>query len=292
MPLLSYLVDYFHFTNFYPDLFFTTITIDICVAIFVFSIYSWFLDIIFEATYCGFHTMKVIQGLRYGMILFIASEIMFFFSFFWAFFHCSVSPSIWIGCIWPPAGIKTINPWGLPLFNTLILLSSGITVTYAHKALTAGSRVKQVLSKILYYKDDIYGIQKMFVSKPQLTYIYKEGRPLLHKNSAYNHVTIGLMLTLVYGILFTLIQCYEYINTNFTIADGIYGSIFFVTTGFHGVHVIIGTIFLGVCLFRHCLYHFTTEFNFGFEAAIWYWHFVDVVWLFLFISIYWWGGNY
>lgn len=213
--------------------------------IFIFVMFLWFWDVIVEGTYQGHHTKLVQRGLRMGMILFIVSEVMFFFGIFWAFFHSSLSPNIEIGAIWPPKGIVTFDPWKVPLLNTIILLTSGASVTWAHHALVAGHR---------------------------------------------SEVTNGLALTVFLGIFFTLFQAYEYKHALFTMQDTVYGSVFFLSTGFHGFHVIIGTIFLLACLLRHLNYHFTNTHHLGFEAAAWYWHFVDVVWLFLFISIYWWGS--
>jgi len=207
----------------------------------------WWRDIIREATFEGQHTMAVQRGLRWGMILFIVSEIMFFFAFFWAFFWSSCAPAIEIGAIWPPKGIVPFNHMEIPLLNTLILLTSGATVTVCHNAMVAGNR-----------KVTIY----------------------------------SLLATIFYAIIFTGFQAYEYCHASFTISDGIYGSCFYLATGFHGFHVFVGTCFLTVCLVRCINYHFTREHHFGFEAAAWYWHFVDVVWLFLFVSIYWWGGSY
>jgi len=204
----------------------------------VFYMFRWFADIIIESTYEGQHTLKVQQGIRLGMCLFIISEVFFFFSFFWGFFHNSLSPSLSVGFIWPPVGINTLNPWGLPLWNTIILLSSGVTITCCHKAILAGER---------------------------------------------NSTTNGLISTILYGIIFTFVQGYEYNNAGFSINDGIFGSMFFMLTGFHGFHVLVGTIFLIVCLYRQINYHFTRRQHVGLEACIWYWHFVDVVWLFLFI---------
>lgn len=204
----------------------------------------WWRDVIREATYQGHHTTVVQTGLRFGMILFIVSEIMFFFAFFWAFFHSSLAPSVEIGSIWPPQAIHPFNPWEVPLLNTIILLSSGATVTWAHHAITTGLRTEAIY---------------------------------------------GLILTVFLAIFFTALQVFEYQEASFNIADGIYGSTFYMATGFHGFHVIIGTLFLIVCLIRLIKYHFTTTHHFGFEAAAWYWHFVDVVWLFLFVTIYWWG---
>lgn len=205
----------------------------------------WWRDIIREATFQGHHTHVVQKGLRYGMILFIISEVFFFVAFFWAFFHSSLAPSVELGAVWPPKGIEVLNPWGVPLLNTVILLSSGATVTWAHHSIISGNRYEAVM---------------------------------------------GLTLTIVLALIFTALQGLEYYEAPFTIADGIYGSTFFIATGFHGLHVIIGTIFLTVCLVRLIKYHFTKHHHFGFEAAAWYFHFVDVVWLFLFVSIYWWGA--
>nr|WRK67369.1 cytochrome c oxidase subunit 3 [Semirhynchia dumbrodiana] len=213
--------------------------------IMILTMIQWWRDIIRESTLQGLHTSNVIFGLRWGMILFIVSEIFFFVSFFWAFFHSSLSPTIEIGMSWPPAGIITFNPIEIPLLNTVILLSSGITITWAHHSLM---------------------------------------------NSNYTQTVQGLFFTILLGVYFTMLQAYEYIEAPFTIADSVYGSTFFMATGFHGLHVIIGTTFLLVCFIRHINFHFSLNHHFGFEAAAWYWHFVDVVWLFLYISIYWWGG--
>lgn len=210
-----------------------------------FCIFRWFTDIVSEATFEGNHTLRVQRGIRQGMILFIVSEIFFFFSFFWAFFHSSLIPSIFIGAVWPPQGIETLNPWGLPFLNTVILLSSGVSITWAHRNIIAGRHWDTVIS---------------------------------------------LAITVFLGLLFTSLQIKEYIDAPFAINSGIYGSIFFLATGFHGLHVLIGTIFLIVCFFRQLRFHFLRDHHLGFETAAWYWHFVDVVWLFLFVTIYWWGS--
>nr|AMQ99558.1 cytochrome c oxidase subunit III [Polyphaga plancyi] len=213
--------------------------------IMILTMIQWWRDITREGTYQGLHTKMVMKGLRWGMILFIISEILFFISFFWAFFHSSLSPTIDIGSTWPPTGINPFNPLQIPLLNTAILLASGVTVTWAHHGLLENN----------------------------------------HKQTFQ-----GLLITIILGLYFTLLQAYEYIEASFTIADSIYGSTFFVATGFHGLHVIIGTTFLIMCLLRHLVMHFSSNHHFGFEAAAWYWHFVDVVWLFLYTSIYWWGS--
>nr|YP_008593293.1 cytochrome c oxidase subunit III [Nipponoluciola cruciata]BAN82546.1 cytochrome c oxidase subunit III [Nipponoluciola cruciata]BDE56951.1 cytochrome c oxidase subunit III [Nipponoluciola cruciata] len=206
---------------------------------------QWWRDTTREGTFQGLHTLKVVKGLRWGMILFITSEVLFFVSFFWSFFHSSLAPSIEIGMIWPPKSIIPFNPIQIPLLNTTILISSGITVTWAHHSLMEND-----------YKQAIY----------------------------------SLGITILLGIYFSILQAYEYMESTFTIADSVYGSSFFMATGFHGIHVMIGTTFLAVCLLRQFKNHFSSTHHFGFEAAAWYWHFVDVVWLFLYISIYWWGS--
>nr|AWT58377.1 cytochrome c oxidase subunit III [Andraca olivacea] len=209
------------------------------------TMYQWWRDISREGTYQGKHTILVTKGLQWGMVLFIVSEIFFFISFFWAFFHSSLSPNIEIGAIWPPLNIIPFNPFQIPLLNTIILLSSGVTVTWAHHSLMENN---------------------------------------------HSETNKSLFITICLGVYSTILQAYEYLEASFSIADSIYGSTFFTATGFHGLHVIIGTFFLLICLLRHLNNHFSKNHHFGFEAAAWYWHFVDVVWLFLYISIYWWGN--
>lgn len=207
-------------------------------------IYIWWRDVIRESTFLGIHTKLVYRRIRMGIILFILSETFFFLSFFWAYFHSSLSPTIEIGQSWPPLGIIPFNPFNIPLLNTIILVSSGLTITWSHH-------------RIL--------------------------------NANLQERKKALSITLVLGIYFTLIQFIEYNESKFTISDSIYGSTFFLATGFHGLHVLIGSTFLFVCLLRIIFLHFSPQHHFGFERATWYWHFVDVVWLFLYISIYWWG---
>ncbi|MFN0218759.1 MAG: cytochrome c oxidase subunit 3 [Hyphomicrobium sp.] len=236
----------------------------------------WWRDVIREA-HKGDHTPVVQMHLRYGMILFIASEVMFFVAWFWAYFDSALFPAgvhdllnnagnlvgltsrnEVYGGQWPPVPVEataaatpgsfahTFDPWGLPLVNTLILLLSGCTVTWAHHALLNNDR---------------------------------------------RGLVVGLTFTVILGAIFTICQAIEYSHAGFSYAGHTYGSTFFMATGFHGAHVIIGTIFLFVCLMRALKGHFTPQQHFGFEAAAWYWHFVDVVWLFLFACIYVWGAG-
>ncbi|MDJ0685199.1 MAG: cytochrome c oxidase subunit 3 [Alphaproteobacteria bacterium] len=216
------------------------------------TMYYWWRDVVRESRR-GDHKPVVQLGLRYGMVLFIASEVMFFAAFFWAFFDASLFADEAIqvarvehtGGVWPPKGVETFDPFSLPFMNTLVLLLSGCTVTWAHHALREGKR-EQLIQ--------------------------------------------GLALTVFLGVCFTALQIYEYSHAAFGFTDGIYSSTFFMATGFHGFHVIVGTIFLAVCLARAVAGDFTPGRHFGFEAAAWYWHFVDVVWLFLFVAVYWWGA--
>jgi cytochrome c oxidase subunit 3 len=236
----------------------------------LYTMAGWWNEVAKESVVKGNHTPIVKLHLRYGMILFIASEVMFFFAWFFAYFNSAFFPlDVSIGT-WPPQGVVTFDPWHLPLVNTLILLTSGTTVTWAHHAIQHNDRKGAIQ---------------------------------------------GLGLTIALGLLFTCVQAYEYSHAEFTFGfngaalmpftdeahkyltvgqgnlGAIYGSTFFMATGFHGMHVIIGTIFLIVCMFRLLAGHFTPERHFGFEAAAWYWHFVDVVWLFLFAAIYVWGAS-
>nr|YP_010478314.1 cytochrome c oxidase subunit III [Nesophrosyne sp. 17 GMB-2012]UVI59758.1 cytochrome c oxidase subunit III [Nesophrosyne sp. 17 GMB-2012] len=213
--------------------------------IIVLTMIQWWRDVIRESTFQGLHTKKVIAGMKWGMMLFIASEILFFSSFFWAFFHSSLCPTIEVGMQWPPLGIKSFNPLSIPLLNTLILLSSGVSITWAHNAIT---------------------------------------------NNNLTQAKQSLWITMILAVYFTLLQCVEYFEAPFSLSDSVYGSTFFMSTGFHGLHVIIGTIFIAISTSRMIKLHMSTQHHVGFEASAWYWHFVDVVWLFLYVSIYWWGG--
>ena len=211
----------------------------------VVTAFTWWRDVSREGAFQGSHTHVVVAGLRWGIILFITSEVFFFLSFFWAFFHSRLAPNVELGSKWPPVGIITFNPWGVPLLNTIILLSSGVRVTWAHKRFEADFHKQTILI---------------------------------------------LNLTIVLGLYFTVLQAIEYIEATFSIADSVYGSTFFIATGFHGLHVIVGTLFLIVCSLRISKGLLRAYHHFGLIAAIWYWHFVDVVWLFLYGWIYGWGA--
>jgi cytochrome c oxidase subunit 3 len=213
------------------------------------TMFFWWRDVVRESRTPGLHGPIVRLGLRYGMTLFIASEVMFFVGFFWAYFNFFFFPENVSGAAvpsWPPAGVHTFDPFHFPLLNTMILLLSGTTITWAHHSLLENNR-----------------------------------RGLI----------MGLGLTILLGLCFTTFQAIEYSDAPFKFTGGIYPSVFFLATGFHGFHVIVGTTFLIVCWFRARAGQFTPERHFGFEAAAWYWHFVDVVWLFLFICIYWIGSS-
>ncbi|NNE56767.1 MAG: cytochrome c oxidase subunit 3 [Hellea sp.] len=218
--------------------------------------FGWWRDVARESE-AGDHTPVVDIGLRYGMIMFIMQEAMFFVGWFWMFFELGLWHKVrekWeiaqAECYgeWPVCEIETIDPFHIPLMNTLVLLLSGTTVTWAHHALIKGDR----------------------------------------KGAKW-----GLFLTVVLGIFFTYLQGVEYMEAfahrdgeSFWLSTNVYGSAFFLATGFHGLHVLIGTIFLAVCYLRLVRGGFTPQKHFGLEAAAWYWHFVDVVWLFLFVFVY------
>lgn len=211
----------------------------------ILSMSFWWRDIIAEGTYQGNHTLAVRQGLNTGVALFILSEALFFLAIFWAFFHSALSPTPELGCNWPPVGITAVNPFELPLLNTVILLSSGVTVTFAHHSLIQGER---------------------------------------------SGALIGLIATVLLAVIFTAFQQIEYFVSSFTLSDGVFGSTFYFATAFHGVHVMIGSAFIFVGLWRVYAYHQTNNHHLGLESSILYWHFVDIVWLFLYIAIYYWGS--
>ena len=210
----------------------------------LFTLLGWWRDVANEAKTKD-HTKQVHTGFRYGMALFIASEVMFFVAFFWAYFNAALFPNEAMGNVWPPKSIETLNAWDLPYFNTLLLLLSGTTVTWAHDAIAKGN-IKEMM---------------------RLTGV-----------------------TVLLGVIFLCVQMYEYSHATFAMSGGIYPSTFYMATGFHGFHVFVGVCFLAVAWLRAKKGHFKKGDHFGFDAAAWYWHFVDVVWLFLFMAIYWWGA--
>lgn len=207
-------------------------------------VYQWWRDVIRERTYQGFHTKIVVYGLKLRILLFIISEVFFFIRIFWCYFHIFLSPRIEIGRLWPPKNIQMFNPYNVPLLNTVILLASGVSVTWCHYSL---------INRFKYER------------------------------------FIRLLITVLLGIIFTLFQYIEYSEASFSITDSVYGSIFFISTGFHGLHVLIGTLFLLINLIRIYNRNYSSIHHFGFEAAAWYWHFVDVVWLFLYLLVYYWS---
>lgn len=208
----------------------------------IFIMLVWWRDVIRESLLQGFHTLNVQTNLKIRILLFIFREVLFFRAFFWTFLHSSLSPTLELGLIWPPLQIIPLNPFRIPFLNTLVLVRSGLTITWRHHSL------------------------------------------INNKNSQSR-----LFITIFLGFYFTFLQFTEYKETIFSIADSIYGSIFFVGTGFHGIHVLIGSIFLTICSIRLLNNQFSSMHLIGYEIAIWYWHFVDVIWLFLFSLIYWWG---
>lgn len=212
----------------------------------VFQLIGWMINLLSESIFQGKHTRYVLVNLKWGMFLFILSEVMFFVSFFWSYIWFGVEPFLAIGCFWPPFGVPSVSPWKIPFINTILLVISGLCVTWAHiSAETSFSRTE---------------------------------------------AKVGLFLTLVLSFLFLLNQLIEYLYIELEFGDSIYGSIFFLSTGFHFSHVLIGSILLSFVFFRLFYPLCSKEFHFiGFTVAVWYWHFVDVVWIFLFLIVYYWG---
>lgn len=217
---------------------------NITVAVVAITSAIWWADAIKESKTQGEHQKIVSKGLKIGILIFIASEVMFFFRFFWSYFHRGARPSLEVGQRWPPRGINRFEPTNVPLLNTLILISSGVSVTWAHHCLIKGGKKRRVR---------------------------------------------GIAVTCGLGVYFSFLQYIEYKQGEFSLRDSCYGTIFFIATGFHGIHVIIGSTFLMVTLINMAKIRVTREHHNSFEIAAWYWHFVDVVWLFLYLSIYWWG---
>nr|YP_009713614.1 cytochrome c oxidase subunit III [Paramacrosteles nigromaculatus]QGG46172.1 cytochrome c oxidase subunit III [Paramacrosteles nigromaculatus] len=237
MSMTSGTVMWFHYNE--------TWLMNLGMIIIMLTMMQWWRDVVRESTFQGMHTKMVVKSMKLGMILFILSEVLFFTSFFWAFFHSSLSPTIEIGLQWPPMGIKPFNPMNIPMLNTMILLSSGISITWAHNSML---------------------------------------------NNNFTQTIQSMIFTVLLGFYFSMLQALEYYEASFTMADSVYGSTFFMSTGFHGIHVMIGTLFIMISMMRINKLHMSSNHHVGFESSAWYWHFVDVVWLFLYISIYWWGS--
>nr|QBZ38165.1 cytochrome c oxidase subunit III [Purohita sinica] len=216
-----------------------------CLINLMLNVYQWWRDVKRESSFKGDHTKIVKKMIKMGMLLFILSEIMFFVSFFWAFFHASLSPSIEIGMKWPPKGVYSFNPMEIPLLNTIILISSGASITWAHNALLTNKFKQTILS---------------------------------------------ILITIILSVYFTSLQWIEYSKSNFTISDSVFGSSFFMTTGFHGIHVLMGTMFICAALKSIILMESNKNNHLSLELSAWYWHFVDVVWLFLYLILYWWNN--
>nr|YP_010565470.1 cytochrome c oxidase subunit III [Parakontikia atrata]UZA66412.1 cytochrome c oxidase subunit 3 [Parakontikia atrata] len=211
---------------------------------FIFVLLLWFGNVEYESS-VGSHSSVVSKGLRLGMLLFITSEVLFFFSFFWSYFHNCWSPSVSIGT-WPPYGCPSfvLDPFAIPLLNTVYLLSSGVSITACHQ--------------------------------------------IIVNNGKRNWLIVSWYVTVLYGLLFLDFQLEEYMFTSFSINSSVYGSVFFMLTGFHGFHVIIGLLLLFYWFLRlNYTVEFSSEQHVSFEITAWYWHFVDVVWLFLFVVVYW-----
>ena len=302
-------------------------------------LWCWWKDVVEESL--TQHTKRIKRGIAIGMVLFIVSEVMFFFSFFWAFFHVSLAPSVELGCVWPPKGLETlvISPFGAPLLNTVILLASGVTVTCAHYAFLAYCyRQRRFMDYLGAFGDYLRfaGLRAWFVGHGQVSnkapdwapfsqdavlelkaFVQGHGGASLQHYSDNVRITPTLwsnlhdevfpsqvahptflcsfrhfLLTLGLAVFFTISQGLEYLDSAVCISDGVYGSTFFVMTGFHGFHVVVGTIFLAVCFGRILKHRYSFVHFVGLECAIWYWHFVDVVWLFLFFFVYYWGNAF
>nr|YP_010180064.1 cytochrome c oxidase subunit 3 [Saprochaete ingens]QUX32910.1 cytochrome c oxidase subunit 3 [Magnusiomyces ingens]QUX32932.1 cytochrome c oxidase subunit 3 [Saprochaete ingens] len=210
-----------------------------------YMLFLWFRDIISEGTYLGNHTLAVRNGMNLGFMLFMVSECMFFLGMFWAFGHSALNPTVELGGVWPPLGMEAIGPTELPLLNTMLLLSSGATLTYSHHYLINGNRW---------------------------------------------HALFGLFITVLLAVMFMMCQYIEYTTASFTMSDGVFGSVFYLGTGFHGFHVLMGMIMLSISYWRMWNYHSTNNHHLGFHTSVLYYHFVDVVWLILFMLVYWWGS--
>lgn len=318
---------------------FWQVVVGLCVLLFGVVVVGWLFDVHFEAVIEGQHTRAVQRNLLFGFVLFIISEIMLFVSFFWAFGHLAVHPSIRIGEVWPPFGIQPLNPFGLPFVNTILLLSSGVFVTFAHRSINLNRKLAAAVFKLErfipqsfikeYYQDQNKSLTAVFtcfdklvllsddrfdswserfltedviVSKGKVYVDFsKGGSSVIKQTEVFRiielkailrwYVRIGLGGAIGLGVLFTFCQLYEYNTALFDISDSAYGSTFYRTTGLHGLHVLVGTVILCVQLVRFRCGFVFVDHHVGFLTALWYWHFVDVVWLVVFGVIYVWGSS-
>jgi cytochrome c oxidase subunit 3 len=210
----------------------------------IISSFFWGRDINREGAVRGAHNIEAVGGFKIGIIFFIISECFFFLGIFWCYLHLAEAPAVELGGQWPPVGVSPFDPKGIPFLNTVILVSSGISVTWAHHSIELGE----------------------------------------FKNSMHS-----LFYTVILGSIFSSLQLIEYYVSRFTFSCSSYSSIYFIGTGFHGLHVLIGTVLLSICLFRFSSILISPNHRAGFECSVWYWHFVDVVWFFLYLVFYWWG---
>jgi len=315
---------YIHF--FYYGLLFIFIPLVLLLSV----LFFWWRDVIRESK-LGFHSESVKASLRFGFVLFIASEVMFFFGIFWTLFYYKLSPEIQIGAVWPPEAIFTLNPLDVPFLNTLILVTSGVAITVVHhdivlnsvpfsvgtsyRSLKVGERRGPYFRPVSWRRR-----KKLFLlGEDELVYspfFYDEVWNQNESNSPAKHINwfrvkksrkfvfnifhrfyfsdifVFFSYTLILAFAFTGLQLQEYWEASFQIRTSVYGSIFYFSTGFHGLHVLLGSIFLLVCFIRFIRFQlkpYPFPFSDGFWMAIWYWHFVDIVWLGLYFFLYLWG---
>lgn len=216
----------------------------ISLLLLVSSSFLWGRDISRERKLEGAHREETMKGLKIGIIIFILSECFFFFGIFWAYLHLAEAPALELGSTWPPVEVIPFDPKGIPFLNTILLVSSGISVTWCHHAIEKGELKTTIFS---------------------------------------------LYLTIILGVTFSMLQLIEYYVARFTFSCSSYSSVYFLGTGFHGLHVLIGRILLAICLYRFSILRIRINHRVGFECSVWYWHFVDVVWFCLYLLFYWWG---
>ncbi|KAM9955031.1 hypothetical protein ACTFIR_012875 [Dictyostelium discoideum] len=310
LPLAYFVLNYFEVIS-------SKLGLLIALSSFIGGLVVWTISIIFDSLYDQQHTYEVKRGLVMGMMMFIISEVMFFFSFFWSYFYISLSPNIAIGCVWPPYGLTVYSYMGLPLLNTVLLLLSGAILTDGYTILTEQKAVHENNEKVIAVEEAFENLMNLYCRKKEIAISagVKELRDLdwdLYffenpENMEPNYkvptelsvIEYALYFTLVCAVVFLFCQGYEYYFAPFSMNDGIYGSLFFLLTGFHGFHVLVGSILIGIITIRFIVGNFEllnvgTQFQIfknkstGFACTLFYWHFVDIVWIFLYIVIYWW----